>query len=187
MLVLQFGGPSARGYMSLRQLRENQDKSVEAGEGEFEKGKFHPTDGSESRDGSEALWERHNGRRIEYPAPLHHSPIICKPDKFPWTSQMHAGSISTRDVFRMDFGAFSGNGTRAELLKIEKGGKLEIAGEDATQLFFATKGRGDVLGKGTWEQESALMLKPGESTVLGSDGSIGVLHSVLPSVRSARS
>jgi hypothetical protein len=84
-------------------------------------------------------------------------------------------------VYRKGVGVFSDRETRVEMLKIEVGGRLSIAPEDATQLFFVLKGNGQVNGE-DWDAGSAMRLEPGEEGVLTSDGSIELLRFVLPTL-----
>lgn len=177
VLVLQFGGPSGQGYLSMRQLREGQEQL--SGRGRFEKGRFYANgdgdDDAEPRDGFEALWEHYNGRRLEYPPGRYKAQIMMKPENFAWMPV----EGTKGGVYRKMLGVFSERPTVAEMLKIEAGARLRIKPENAIQLFFVLKGAGQVNGV-DWEEQSALRLHRGEEASLSSSAGIEVLHFVLP-------
>lgn len=175
-LIMQFGGPSKQGYLSYAKLAEVQGELKK--EGRFEKGKFFSNkdgEGSEGKDGYEALWERVNGRPLVYPAGRYHSPIIMKPDSFAWKQVM-------RGVYRKVLGVFSERETLAEMIKVQDGAQWAVeAKPDAIQLFLVIRGTGDVNGTGL-KTQSAIRLLPGTKASISSASSIELLHIVNPNL-----
>lgn len=172
VLILQFGGPSGQGFLSYAQLERGQEELNRLGR--FEKGKYYAADGSEPKDGFQALWEYYSGRPLEYPPPRYNAPIIIKPANFAWTPVEGA-----RGVYKKILGVFTERVTVAEMIKIEAGGRLQVAAQNAIQLFFVLKGEGQADGVNI-EAESALRLQPGTGVSLTSVSSIEIIHFVLP-------
>ena len=174
VLVLQFGGTSGQGFLSEMQLLEaNQELSKD---GKFEKGKYQK--GESIRDGYEALWEYCNkGKKLAYPKGRYHTPLLLDPAAFSW--KRFTGDNATGRVFKKNLGVFSERETVAEIWKLEDGAELNIAHQNAIQLFFVLSGDGKADSE-RWEKESAMRLQPGKSVTLTTSSEIEILRFVLP-------
>ncbi len=87
-LVLQAGGASGQGYLSVAQ-REATNAELEK-DGEFRKGKYYFTDENgveQEQDGSQAIFERAVGRKLEFAAPRYTDVIAMNPDAYDWLPQ----------------------------------------------------------------------------------------------------
>lgn len=136
--VLQFGGASGSGYLSRAQVRAGQSELEKAGV--FEGGVFRRNDdaaGRRNSDGYQAIWEHHNGRRLDYPKPRYRDPIIIDPDNYEWVaigpgvSERHMGSFTERRL-------------EAAFIRLENGAAWNGAGRG---VYLVTKGSGRVAGK----------------------------------------
>ncbi|KAJ5137075.1 hypothetical protein N7448_005629 [Penicillium atrosanguineum] len=172
VLVLQFGGTSGKGYLSFAQIAEGQEKLKE--DGRFEKGKFHPAGGGESKDSYEALWESYSGHPLEYPAARYHSVIVSKPDNYSWVPSDGSGNAFARTL-----GIFTERQTKADMIKIGAQGKIGIDEQNAIQLLFVLKGQGRANGT-SLEIESAVRLMPDTGVSLSSEYGMELLRFVLP-------
>ena len=145
--------------------------------GKFEGGKFHPASGGEPKDGCEATWEHYNKCKLEYPKPRYTRPILMKPENFTWKEDCSVGS--TESAYRKHLGTFTERAVLAEMIKVEKGGRLELKPINGVQLVFVYKGEGE-LGGEKLVKESALRLEPGQQATISSMSNMEALHLVLP-------
>ncbi|KUJ11907.1 uncharacterized protein LY89DRAFT_653420 [Mollisia scopiformis] len=174
LLILQFGGTSGQGYLAYEELLGVQKELAE--KGRFEGGRYF-ADGKEKEgvDGFQACWETVNGRDLVYPAPRYAGPVLVKPQNFGWVRKGEG-------VSKKVLGVFTERETRAEMWKVEDGGRFEAkAAEDALQLLFVTKGSGQVDGE-ELDRESAVRLVPGEEAVISSNRGMEILKLVIPEV-----
>jgi hypothetical protein len=180
VLVLQFGGASGQGFLSFAQLKSIQDEMTQKGLGSFEGGKFKPATTAEDgegqerdlqvRDGYEALWEYHNQKPLEYPPAKYRYPILISPDNFPWKGVDEAGHVQTKLL-----GVFSDGSVSVEIVKLQNGGTLKFPPKTAIQLFFVTKGFGEIGGKNI-KQESTVQLDVGEEAEVKSNQGVEMIH-----------
>ncbi|KAL8740903.1 MAG: hypothetical protein Q9190_006442 [Brigantiaea leucoxantha] len=189
LLVLQFGGSSGQGYLSIRQQLEASKKLSQLGR--FEGGQFYRRGKEdEPQEAWEAMWDAHYQRQLEYPPGRYKTPIVMRPRNFAWklvqaNDESDSGSSSDNGeekaggAYRKTLGAFSERETVAEMIKIEGGGRGRIEGHNAIQLCFVVRGEGEVNGQ-HWEEQAALRLHPGEGAYLSSKTEIEILHFVLP-------
>ena len=176
VLVLQFGGTSGQGYLNFAQVAEGQKLLKQSGR--FEGGKFYPEGERKPQDAYEAIWERFSGRPLEYPAPRYHSVIVAKPENYAWVPCKGSGS-GTRNMSTRTLGVFTERQTRADMIKLEMGGELELLEDDALQLLFVVRGQGKA-GEKVIEMESAVHLLPGTRVLLSSDSQMEIIRFVLP-------
>lgn len=172
VLVLQCGGASGQGYLSWSQLRAA--NTVLAEKGKFESGKYTDADGN-VKDGFQALWEHKNKKKLVYPKPRYNAPVIMTPDAFSWKRYGNEQA-----AFKKTLGVFSEREIKAEMLKVEDDGALELGGKDEIHLLFVLKGEGEVNGQ-KLKVETAVHLKPGtEADFYCTGETLEMLHFVLP-------
>ena len=82
-LVLQFGGASGYGFMSIEQRRQAWKELEQFGR--FEGPNFRWADGRVEW-GLNAIWEHVFGTRLKYPRSRYKAPIIIDPKRFNWVS-----------------------------------------------------------------------------------------------------
>jgi hypothetical protein len=100
-----------------------------------------------------------------------------KPQNFSWKPILH--EREGYKAYKKLLGVFSERGTVAEMIKIEEGGVLIIAPEDAIQLFFVVNGKGNAGGR-SWETETAMRLQPGKRAMLETAATSEIIHFVFP-------
>ncbi|CZR59807.1 uncharacterized protein PAC_09701 [Phialocephala subalpina] len=182
LLILHFGGVSGQGYVAYEELLSVQKSLSE--KGRFEGGRYFPTSEGEKNgeergiDGFQATWEKINGRELAYPDPKYAAPVLMKAGNFGWVKDETA-----KGVWKKALGIFTERETRAEMVRIDEGGKWEAkAGGNALQLIFVTKGSGSV-GEMGLERESAVRLLPGERGMMfESREEMEMLRWVIPQV-----
>ncbi|PYH97857.1 hypothetical protein BO71DRAFT_372482 [Aspergillus ellipticus CBS 707.79] len=184
VLVLQFGGASGQGYLGFEELEEAQERLKKKGgfvDGKFvENGDAENEEGGKKKkkkDGYEALWEEMAGRRLEYPAPRYGAAVVVKPEGFRWKKV--GGQGEGEGAWRKLLGVFTERETVADLWRVDAGGRVEVRGCDAVQLFFVLRGQGEAGGERV-EMESAVRLVPGTGVVLTSAVGMEVIRFVLP-------
>jgi len=171
-LVLQFGGASGSGYISAEQYARAMEELSR--EGTFEKGVFTRTreDGSRvNQDAYEAVWERVNGRRLEYPKPRYARPVFMEPESFDW---IPAGE--TPGAERKLLGVFSERGTRIVLYRVAAQASLPL--EDCA-VYFVDNGRGAV-DEHPCDRYDTIYLEPGEGAVFTAAADTVLLQLGLP-------
>ncbi|KAI4209578.1 MAG: hypothetical protein LQ351_007522 [Letrouitia transgressa] len=189
LLVLQFGGTSGQGYLSIKQQLEASKELSKSGH--FKGGQFYRS-GKEDvpQEALEAMWEVHHQRQLVYPLARYKKPVVMIPDNFAWQpvkssddsdQESDQGEGKTCGAYRKTLGAFSERETVAEMIKIESGGRGRIAAHNGTQLCFVVKGEGKVNGQ-RWEEQAAVKLLPHESAYLCTDTALEILHFILPTL-----
>jgi hypothetical protein len=149
-LLLQFGGNSGTGFLSYQQLEQGQAKLMEAGR--FEGGLYHSSDGGDGKDAYEAIWERMNGRPLEYPQPRFLEPVVVNPEGFEWTDVEGEPGVRERVC-----GRFGERRIGMGFLALDAGANHRTLDG---RLYFALAGRGTVADQ-EWWPESAI--DPGEA------------------------
>jgi len=170
VLVLQFGGPSASGYMSEDDLQRG---VAELGKvGEFRAGVFYRTqgDGRPRQDAYEAAWENFNGRPMVYPDPLYPAPTLTRDETAAW-QDIDAG------VRENAFGSFKG-GTEISILKLEDGASHAVRGPC---VLFVVSGEGRI-GVEAVAAQSSIHLEAGETAALDGGSDLQVLVIKLPRI-----
>lgn len=162
-MVVQFGGASGNGYMSAGQLREGHRKLGELGR--FEDGIFKReapgVDGRANQDAYEAIWERQNGRSLEYPKPRVAQPI-----------HFHAGNIDWRPVADQPgaswkaLGRFTERAIGIDCLRIEAGARHAFAPQAQPRILFIECGAGTFESGEAWERHSAVYLAAHEAPAM---------------------
>ena len=183
-MVVQFGGASGSGYMSMEQMERGALELAEQGSfdgGVYRAGAAQPGK-PRNRDGYEAVWSHVNGRPLEYPKPRYGSPIFMHPQAYEWVP------VPGQDgVWRKALGRFTERDVQLEMLRIEAGHALRVAERDAITLLFALDGAGSLgADEGQpWERWSALELAPRESVSLQARQTAEWLALTLPALRAA--
>jgi len=160
-LVLQFGGASGIGFMSIEQRRQAW-KDLEK-TGKFVGPYYHRNDGT-SAWGLNAIWEHVFGDRIKYPRPRYKSIIIADPKVSNWLPIRGAAGVD-----RKFLGTFSERGVTVE-------------DRDALRLIVVLSGDGSVDGTKV-TRLSALQLDAGETLSLYATTEMELFSIALPPVQ----
>jgi hypothetical protein len=163
VLLLQFGGASGLGYLSVEQLRVGRERLL--AEGVFERGVFRRQSGPDKKneDGYEALWRSVTGRTLSYPKARYKAPVVMCPDGFTWHEV--AGVPGVR---RKMLGLFPERGLSLEFLQIAAGSSYLLERSGARRLIFVLTGRGHCSGV-PFFAHSAIRLSPGETAGFAAD------------------
>jgi quercetin dioxygenase-like cupin family protein len=160
-MVIQFGGPSGNGYMSMGQHDENA-RQMRA-DGDFEGGiyKRHSpaADGRKNQDAYEAIWEHHSGRPIEYQRPRFMDAIHFREPNFEWLPVAGTQGVATKDI-----GSFTEKGVKVFFVQLKPGASHTLPAQPQQQLLFVRSGTGQFGNKaGEWFEHTAADISPGES------------------------
>ena len=171
-LVLQFGGASRSGYIS---AEEHERATAELTQhGTFAKGVYtqlRPDGGKINKDAYEAVWERVNGRPLEYPGQRYLRPVFMDPDNFDWLPVAEQPGASCKFL-----GEFSERRTRLSLYKIAPGATFQLADNS---IYFVASGSGAV-GAENFRPHATIQLGIGEQGSVEAREPVELLHVGLP-------
>lgn len=171
-LVLQFGGASGNGYMSPEQYDRAAAELRERGT--FGNGAYTviaPDGHKSNKDAYEAVWERVNGRPLEYPRPRYSRPVFMQPENFAWLPIEGYAGASGKFL-----GEFSERHTRIACYQIETGASLILAGHS---IYFVAAGAGAAAGQ-EFGQHSTLYIEEDAPTSVNAHETVELLQIGLP-------
>ncbi|MBB3713074.1 hypothetical protein FHS00_002675 [Limimaricola variabilis] len=157
MMVIQFGGASGSGFLSVAG-REAANKRLEQ-KGKFENGVFTWVDEKgqkHNQDGSAACFEEATGQKLVFHKPRYDDVIMFEPEAYAWTETGQKG-VQTRHL-----GTFTERDTRIGFLKIEKGASFDTGTRDQIQVLFLSEGAISVDGE-SYGPKTAIELTPGDT------------------------
>jgi quercetin dioxygenase-like cupin family protein len=162
VLLLQFGGSSGQGYLSVEQTDRGRTE-LEA-LGAFEGGTFRrhdPGPGERAnQDAYEAIWEHVTGEALIYAEPAYRAPVVLRPEAFPWRPAGIPG------VVRRRLGSFAPREVALGQFRIAAGARWRFATADHERvLAFVHDGTGVCNGHG-FAGHAALRLEPGDTVDL---------------------
>ncbi|MEU1690078.1 hypothetical protein ABZ590_00415 [Streptomyces hirsutus] len=135
-MVLQCGGASGAGYLSVAQ-REATNAEL-AKTGEFKKGLYHYTDANgvpQTVDGSEAIFEHAMGGKLEFATPRYTDVIAMNPEAYDWIQQGDTG------VWEKWLGSFTERDLRIGFLRLDPGAVYQAGQFPSIEILFQIKGR----------------------------------------------
>jgi hypothetical protein len=135
MLMLQFGGPSGLGYLSVQERKRGRDELLAKG-GRFENGIYTWVDEQgdhHNKDAFEACWEQVRGQAVEYPQPRYRDIILMNPDTFGWVPEADG-------VTRKPLGVFTERDIRIGFVRLEPGATLALGGYPSVEVAFVLDG-----------------------------------------------
>lgn len=174
--VLQFGGASGAGYLSRAQVRAGQSELEKIGT--FKDGIFRRNDDVEGRrnsDAYQAIWEHHNGKRLEYPKPRCRDPVMIDPENYDWVAI--GPGVSERHM-----GTFTERKAEASFVKLEKGATWKGPGRT---VYLVTEGAGTVEGE-DFTKLSGVHALEGESPAFTASEETIILRMTLPDLSGLR-
>ena len=140
-MVLQCGGASGGGYLSVAQ-REAVNAEL-AKTGEFKKGLYHYTDDNgvaQSVDGSQAIFERAMGHKLEFATPRYTDVIAMNPQAFDWLPQGDPG------VWEKSLGTFTERSLRIGFLRLDAGAVYQAGQQPSIEILFQINGQASAGG-----------------------------------------
>lgn len=135
-MVLQCGGASGAGYLSVAQ-REATNAELEK-TGEFKKGMYHYTDANgqpQTMDGSLAIFEHAMGHKLEFATPRYEDVIAMNPDAYDWLPSTDEG------VSEKWLGSFTERNLRIGFLRLDPGAVYRAGQLPSIEILFQTKGQ----------------------------------------------
>ncbi|WP_163167771.1 hypothetical protein [Arthrobacter sp. Alg241-R88] len=135
-LVLQCGGASGGGYLSAAQ-REATNAELEK-TGEFKKGMYHFTDANgepQTLDGSQAIFERATGGKLEFATPRYTDVIAMNPAAYDWLPQGDQG------VWEKWLGSFTERNLRTGFLRLDAGAVYQAGQHSSIEVLFQINGQ----------------------------------------------
>jgi len=156
-LVLQFGGASGYGFMSIEQRRQAWQELSQVGK--FVGPHFHHKDGRVEW-GLNAVWRHVFGETLKYPRSRYRYPVIIEPENFNWLPV--AGTTGLEHKY---LGAFSERGAWIEFLRLKADSVWTSSDEQARRLFVVLSGKGQAAGRAV-NYLTAIQADPGETLEL---------------------
>jgi hypothetical protein len=135
-LVLQCGGASGGGYLSAAE-REATNAEMEK-TGEFKKGMYHFMDANgvaQSLDGSQAIFERATGSKLEFATPRYTDVIAMNPAAYDWLPQGDKG------VSEKWLGSFTERNLRTGFLRLDAGAVYQAGQHPSIEILFQINGQ----------------------------------------------
>ena len=135
-VVLQCGGASGQGYLSVAQREATNAELNEIGE--FTKGLFTYTDENgevQTLDGSQAIFERAMGHKLEFATPRYTDVIAMNPEAYDWLPQGDTG------VQEKWVGTFTERDFRLGFLRLDAGAVYQAGQFPSIEILFQIKGQ----------------------------------------------
>jgi hypothetical protein len=154
MMVIQFGGASGQGFLSVEK-REAANEALKK-KGEFKNGVFTWFDekgNKHNQDGSAACVEEATGKKLEFAEPRYDDVIMMYPEASPWVASEQAG-VSTKTL-----GVFTEREARLRFIKIDAGSTYKTGARATIEVLFLSEGQITVDGK-TFGPQTAIELLP---------------------------
>ncbi|MER6976133.1 hypothetical protein [Streptomyces carpinensis] len=134
-MVLQCGGASGAGYLSVAQREAVNAELAKAGE--FKKGLYHYTDAngvSQTKDGSEAIFEHATGGKLEFATPRYTDVIAMNPEAYDWQKD-------DSGVCEKWLGSFTERDLRIGFLRLDSGAVYQAGQFPSIEILFQINGR----------------------------------------------
>ncbi len=182
-LVVQFGGASGAGYMSMAQMSRGAREL--ATQGSFEGGVFrHAQDDARprNRDGYEAVWSHVNGRELAYPKPRYGAPVFIHPQACDWQALADQPGVRARHL-----ASFTEKDVRLSQVAQAAGAVWQVDARHAPSLLFALAGEGRASNAADWRTWTAIDIPAGESPRLQATADTVWFRLVLPDLRGTQS
>jgi hypothetical protein len=136
MVVLQYGGPTGRGFYSIPQRKRAMEELKT--KGTFNNGIFSWVDergAHRNQDAGEAVWEQMFGEKLVYPPSRYEDVIMINPATFDWVKDEDTPGVS-----RKRLGSFTERDVRIGFIKVDAGASLRIGVERAAEVLFLKEG-----------------------------------------------
>jgi hypothetical protein len=172
-LVLQFGGSSGCGFMSMAQRLAARDELAQVGE--FVGPNYrHPNGKLEW--GLNTIWKHVFGERLKYPMPRYPNVIIADPGRFNWIPVPGTSSVTSKFL-----GSFSERAAWMEMVKLAPGASWTSTHDTARRLLFVTSGSGTA-GVEAIGRYASIQSEPGEELTLKAEEELQLFLMGLPPV-----
>jgi hypothetical protein len=172
-LVLQFGGASNYGFISIEQRRQAWAELEKVGK--FVGPHYHRPDGSVEW-GLNTIWEHVFGVKLKYPRSRYKAPVIADPRHFNWLQIAGASGVDHKY-----FGAFSERGVWTEMVRLRANSSWSSTDPRARRLLVALSGEGEAAGQAVGRL-TAIQVEPGETLSLSARSAMELFLIGLPPI-----
>jgi hypothetical protein len=172
-LVLQFGGASSYGFMTIEQRRKARAELARLGR--FEGPYYYSADGKKDWV-LNAIWAHVFGSKLKYPRPRYKEVVIADPASFHWLPVRGA-----RGVFRKFMGAFSERAVSIEMFKVAPAATWSSTDSVARRLIVVLSGSGTAAGQ-PLAHLTAIQAEAGESLEISASADMELFVVGLPKV-----
>jgi hypothetical protein len=172
-LVLQFGGASGCGFMSIEQRREALEALKKTGTMD---GPYYRRNDGTTEWALNAVWKHVFGEAIKYPRPRYQNITIADPQRFNWLPVRGAAGVE-----RKFMGAFSERAVGIELVRVAGGTTWTSQDADALRLLFVLDGAGTI-AETTIVRYAAIQADAGERLALAALAELTLFVITLPPV-----
>lgn len=157
MMVIQFGGASGKGFLSVER-REAANEALKK-KGEFKNGVFTWYDEKgvkHNQDGSAACVEEATGKKLEFAEPRYDDVIMMYPEASPWVKSDQPG------VYTKTLGVFTEREARLRFIKVEAGSTYKPGKRSTIEVLFMSEGRITAEGE-SYGPQTAIELLPSDT------------------------
>lgn len=172
-LVLQFGGASGYGFMSIEQRRQAWRELEEVGR--FEGPNYRHPDGHLEW-GLNAIWRHVFGEVLKYPRPRYTRPLIVDPRSFNWLPLHGAPGVEHKYL-----GAFSERAVWVEFFRLPAGARWTSTDSRARRLFTVLDGEGTAADEAV-ARLSTIQVEPDEGLTLTATSELTLFQIGLPPI-----
>lgn len=172
-LVLQFGGASGYGFMSIEERRQARKELTE--QGRFD-GNYYYWPNGKAQWSLNAIWEHVYGERLKYPKPRYKDVIIADPKRFHWLPVPDGENVE-----RKYLGSFSERGLWIEMIRLRAGARWSSTEPRGRRLMVVRSGRG-ACGPAPVEPLTALQVESDETLDLSAESETELFVVGLPPV-----
>jgi hypothetical protein len=172
-LVLQFGGASGYGFMSIEQRRLAWAELEK--EGKFVGPYFERPDGKREW-GLNTIWQHVFGVKLKYPRPRYRKVVVADPTRFNWLQI--AGATGADHKY---MGSFSERGVWIEMVRVHANSEWTSTDPRARRLFVVLSGSGSA-GGAQLGHLTALDVEAGETLKLTANETIELFLIGLPPI-----
>ncbi|WP_457253651.1 hypothetical protein [Pedococcus sp. P5_B7] len=135
-MVLQCGGASGQGYLSVAQREATNAELNETGE--FKKGMYHWVDENgveQEADGSLAIFEKAMGHKLEFAEPRYTDVIAMNPNAFDW---LPVGDGGAQEKW---VGIFTERNLKIGFLRLDAGAVYQAGEQSSIEILFQIDGQ----------------------------------------------
>jgi hypothetical protein len=172
-LVLQYGGATGYGFMSMEQrlkaMRELQETGTWVGPN------YRHSDGRMEW-GLNTIWRHVFGEKLKYARPRYQDPVILDPRNFNWLPLRGQTGVDQKFL-----GAFSERGVWIEFVRVRTGAFWTSTDMRSRRLFFVLSGTGTAADS-TIARFSAIQVDPGETLQLAAADDLNLFLIGLPPI-----
>ncbi|HEX9462469.1 MAG TPA: hypothetical protein VGB82_07705 [Alphaproteobacteria bacterium] len=172
-LVLQFGGASGCGFMSMDQRKKAWSELSKIGK--FVGPHYHHPDGRVEW-GLNVIWEHVFKSKLKYPKPRYEDVVIIEPNRFHWLPMPGSPGVQHRFM-----GSFSERAMWIEAVRLDRGATWSSAHPDGRRLLYVLRGSGRVDGTDI-AAETAIQIEPGEVATMTASAPLELFLVGLPPI-----